>query len=101
MTEYERLMTHAPAPAAKRELYERLAARAAFLLAQIGKMETEMTDKPALQEYDNGGGQTGVRVNPLARVHLASVKEYRSVVRDLAALAADDADDEMDEFDSF
>ena len=100
MTEFEKLMQNAPNEAGKRELYERLAGRSAFLFGQISKMEREMTGKKVLSRYDNGGGQSGERVNPLMRVYLSAVKEYRACVRDLAEMVVEPYE-EKDEFDNF
>lgn len=100
MTELERLMQYAPSEEDKREIYGRLAGRTTFLQSQIHKMESEMEGADVLQTYNNGGNQTGKRVNPLMRLYLACTKEYRSCLRDLAALSKD-PDEELDEFDRF
>lgn len=57
--------------------------QASAIRAKLVKLRAELDSQPLVEEYDNGGGQTGTHANPWVVEYQRLVKTYRGLVRDI------------------
>lgn len=77
-------------PDEKREAAALLTKRAAFLLAGEDELERIMQDDGYIDTYDNGGGQTGIRVHPAVQVYTQYHKDLTASLRQLREFMPED-----------
>lgn len=89
----------------KKLRFEPLIQRLAFLTVALPEIEKELSKDGIILTYDNGGGQTGKRVNPAAQMHVSFTKNMVAITKQLdAALpnaAKEAGSDNRDEFERF
>lgn len=73
-----------------REDTESLIAEAAFMRAKLEETRAGLESEPLVIEYDNGGGQSGIRKNPAYDAYEALVKTYCTTVRTLKDVAGNE-----------
>lgn len=68
-----------------------------WMYVKLCEAKDQMADEPIMVEYDNGGGQTGVRENPIFKAYESLWKSYLSGVKVVVeALPGTDANDLTD-----
>ena len=74
---------------------EELAKQLSFMRCELEAARKSLKGQPLAIEYDNGGGQCGVRKNPayeaygsLMRVYIATLAEYREAAKGDASRSA-------------
>lgn len=100
MTEAERLCANVPEPLRGHAI--ELVINVLFLEERL-RADRELLDKTAdIIPYDNGGGQTGFRRNPLIIQYNANLKAYTSVLNALTSILGEniptDAKPTLDRF---
>lgn len=66
------------------------------------KLKTEgakMADQDLIVEYDNGGGQKGIRENPYYQAYFRMLAEYRKTLRDVKDLIGEQQQAEISSLD--
>ena len=71
----------------KRKVVDGLIKRAAFLAVSLAELEGIINDSGYTCEYQNGENQRGTKETPEVKIHIAMVKNYALVIRQLAELA--------------
>lgn len=62
-----------------------LEAQAAFQRKTLEESRKRLANEPLVIEYDNGGGQTGIRENPEWLAYEKLLKSYQATLRAIAA----------------
>lgn len=52
-----------------------------WMYVKLCEAKDQMADEPIMVEYDNGGGQTGIRENPIFKAYESLWKSYLSGVK--------------------
>ena len=92
----EDLLARADVPEQKRAALAGVIDQLALLRVKLDEAGAELRDAPIICEYDNGGGQTGTRINPLYkaftdlwRAYLAGLQQFTAgLPKDLVEEAA-------------
>lgn len=71
----------------KRKVVDGLIKRAAFLAVSLAELEEIINGSGYTCEYQNGENQRGTKETPEVKIHIAMVKNYALVIRQLAELA--------------
>ena len=87
MTEAERLCSNVPEPL-RRHAVE-LVTNVLFLEERLRTDRDTLSKMASVIPYDNGGGQTGFRRNPLAIQYNANLKAYTSALNSLTSILGD------------
>jgi hypothetical protein len=87
MTEAERLCANVPEPL-RRHAVE-LVTNVLFLEDRLRTDRDTLSKMASVIPYDNGGGQTGFRRNPLAIQYNANLKAYTSALNALTSILGD------------
>lgn len=77
-----------------------LAEQVIFMAKKLKETKAELRDQPLTIEYDNGGGQTGIRENPAFTAYEKLLATYTRSLTALRDVIGDDAPKEMSELDS-
>lgn len=75
-------------PTDMRPLVAELAENVLFMRAQLRAMRRDLARQESVIEYDNGGGQEGVRRNPAYAEYHAMLRSYNATLRQLHELVA-------------
>lgn len=76
-----------------------LIARIAYLAAYLDELQEQTTKEGVVVRYDNGGGQTGIRVHPAVQVYTQYHKDLTASLKQLRDFLPEDAGtDELTEF---
>ena len=70
-------------PENKREGLTEIAAHLAFVKVKLDEGKRECEDAGLIVEYDNGGGQKGVKENPAVKAYSALLKLYMDGMREI------------------
>ena len=70
-------------PAEMRPLVAGLAEDALFMRRKLREARADLEGQKLVIEYDNGGGQTGVRRNPAFDAYNALLRSYNATVRSI------------------
>ena len=106
--EHERLdalLERANVPQQQRDLLAPVIDNLSWMRAKLDDAREDIANSPVCIAYDNGGGQKGIRENPLYKAYLnlwrgymAGIEKYSSYLpKDLQAEAAGDAITVLDE----
>lgn len=77
------------------EKYEQayqLALNLIFMEYKLDETRFRIADMPTAIEYDNGGGQSGIRINPEYQAYEALLKSYCSTLKSFEELTGTKAD---------
>lgn len=77
-----------------------LAEQVIFMAKKLKETKAELRDQPLTIEYDNGGGQTGIRENPAFTAYEKLLATYTRSLTALRDVIGDDAPKEMSELDN-
>lgn len=77
-----------------------LAEQVIFMAKKLKEQKAELRDQPLTIEYDNGGGQTGIRENPAFTAYEKLLTTYTRSLTALRDVIGDDAPKEMSELDN-
>lgn len=72
----EELLDRAAVPQQKREVLAPVIDNMAWQRVKLDETREEMRDASVVCEYDNGGGQTGVRENPIFKAYINLWRAY-------------------------
>lgn len=89
--EAEELCSKLPEP--KRSFAVELVLDLLFLQKKMAECRKQANSLPPVTEYNNGGGQQGVRVDPWVNAHKSLSADYRATLKQLTELM-DATDDE-------
>ena len=86
--------------AEKRELAERLLDKAAFMDSELAKLQTVISFKGWVEEYQNGANQRGFKKSTEGDMYNTMIKNYNSVISALYKMLPEDTGttDELAEF---
>lgn len=68
-----------------------LIARIAYLAAYLDELQEQTTKEGVVVRYDNGGGQTGIRVHPAVQVYTQYHKDLTASLKQLREFMPEDA----------
>lgn len=68
-----------------------LIARIAYLAAYLDELQEQTTKEGVVVKYDNGGGQTGIRVHPAVQVYTQYHKDLTASLKQLREFMPEDA----------
>lgn len=68
-----------------------LIARIAYLAAYLDELQEQTTREGVVVKYDNGGGQTGIRVHPAVQVYTQYHKDLTASLKQLREYMPEDA----------
>lgn len=71
-----RILAKEGVPAGRIEGLRSVIENTAFIKAKLDEARADMADEPMVVEYDNGGGQSGIRENPIFRGYESLWKAY-------------------------
>ena len=89
--EAEEICASIPQP--KRDFAVELVLDLMFLQKKMAECRKQANATPPVSEYDNGGGQTGVRVDPWVNAHKSLAGDYRAGLKQLTELLAETGDE--------
>lgn len=69
---------------------EELISDAEFMRRKLAESKKAMEEEPIAIPYDNGGGQTGVRENPIFTAYEKLLKTYQGTVNQIIELSGKD-----------
>lgn len=92
MTEAERICEGVTGPMRERAI--KLAENVLFIEGKLDETRDRMGDTPLVVNYDNGGGQKGIRKNPVFEAYVNMFRQYTNGVRTLADIVGVDVADE-------
>jgi len=81
------------APASKYDQAYQLALNIVFMEERLDETRAFIADEPVAVEYDNGGGQTGIRENPKYKGYENLLKSYQAVLKQFDELLGGQADE--------
>ena len=84
MLQAEELCASIPEP--KRTFALELVVDLFFLQKKMDECRKQASSSTPVTEYDNGGGQTGVRVDPWVQAHKSLSADYRAALKQLTEL---------------
>lgn len=73
-------------PQPKRDFAVELVLDLMFLKKKMAECRKQANASTPVTEYDNGGGQTGVRVDPWVQAHKSLAGDYRAALKQLTEL---------------
>lgn len=83
--------------AEKKKHTDELLANAEFMRQKLAESIEIMRDEPITIPYDNGGGQTGIRENPIFPAYEKLLKSYLATLNQLADVFGRDKPEEIKE----
>ena len=86
----------AGAPEKKREALEGIVDNLAWMRAKMDDTRAMIQDEPVAIEYDNGGGQTGIRENPMFKGYESLWRSYVAGIKQVIDAVPDAEDDLKD-----
>lgn len=89
------------APAAEKDTAALLVDRAAFLMSVQDDLELEIAEYGATEEYDHGGGQSGMTISAALKAYNQCNQQLLATVRQLKDFLPDDDPDAKDELADF
>ena len=78
-----------------------LIARIAYLSAYLDELQEQTTKEGVVVKYDNGGGQTGIRIHPAVQVYTQYHKDLTASLKQLKDFLPEDDGDAADELADF
>lgn len=100
--EFDRLIAlYRKAPKNKLKLAKKLAVRAAFMAITLDDLEVDISKEGVTEEYKNGANQKGVKKSSKVEVYNVMVKNFSSVIKQLADLLGLGNGGGGDEFDRY
>ena len=81
----EDLLVQAEVPELKRKSLEAVLDNLALLRVKLDEAGAELRDAPIICSYDNGGGQSGTRINPAVKGFLDLWKGYLAGLQQFTA----------------
>ncbi len=79
----------------KREALESIVAEIAFMRLKLDEAKADMIESDIAIPYDNGGGQSGIRENPIFKAYESLLKSYMSGMEKVLAILPKDAQEEL------
>lgn len=76
-----RCLKKAGVDTARLEVVKPVVEHVSWMYVKLCEAKDQMADEPIMVEYDNGGGQTGVRENPIFKAYESLWKSYLSGVK--------------------
>lgn len=70
----------------KRALADGLIQNAAFMRAMLNQIQETMKECGTVEDYNNGGGQAGVKISAATQSYNSLIKNYMAAIRDLNRL---------------
>lgn len=84
-------------PESKLPRARELAINLLFLERKLDEARRQALTEPAVSEYDNGGGQCGIRVSPWVQAYGALLKSYGAALKQLEDQFDDDGKPQEEE----
>ena len=81
----EDLLIRAEVPEQKRAALDAVLDNLALLRVKLDEAGADLLTAPVISEYDNGGGQSGTRINPAVKAFLDLWKAYLAGLQQLSA----------------
>lgn len=82
-------------PEQKIELYQDIIENVAWMKYKLDETRATIKNSSVAIPYDNGGGQTGIRENPLFKGYQGLFKSYMSGMNQILALLPDEVAEEV------
>lgn len=92
MTEAERICEGVTGPMRERAI--KLAENILFIEGKLDETRENMGKTPLVVNYNNGGGQKGIRKNPVFEAYVNMFRQYTNGVRTLANIVGVEVKDE-------
>lgn len=89
MTEAEQLVAGYDGPLRPQVI--ELAENVVFMAHKLKETRDSMGKTPLIVRYDNGGGQSGYRENPVFKAYNSMVARYGAALQELIAIVGEDA----------
>lgn len=70
----------------KKEVCKELIRNAAFLSVTLRTLQQTINEGGVVEEYNNGGGQSGTRIAPSAQIYSKLIANYNAIIKQLVAL---------------
>lgn len=86
-TEIERLTNiYKNIDADKAAVVKELIQNAAYSAVTLRELQKNITEYGAVQEYNNGGGQCGMRISPALQAYTKLIATYNGIIKQLVGL---------------
>lgn len=89
----EELCSKLPEP--KRSFAVELVLDLQFLQKKMAECRKQASGLPPVSDYDNGGGQSGVRVDPWVNAHKSLSADYRAALKQLTEILDATGDEDV------
>ena len=70
----------------KRSLCESLMQNAAFMAVKLKELQNLIDEDGMIQDYDNGGGQSGRKIGSAVQIYQKMLPSYNQVIKTLASM---------------
>lgn len=70
----------------KAALVKELIQNAAYSAVTLRELQKNITEHGAIQEYNNGGGQSGMRISPALQAYTKLIATYNGIIKQLVGL---------------
>lgn len=70
----------------KRAVVDGLIQNAAFTRVMLYQLQQEQMETGPIVEYDNGGGQSGVRISPASQQYVKLLGTYNQIIKNLVII---------------